>query len=240
MTVHRSALPQRLPRPPTVSCTWRVPARTAASVLATASRRRCACGCRAGCAVAGPSFRFHFAKTIRGARCLPGAFPAGRGTRSSPPASLRGFFHESKAARKQRRLGCSWHDCRPEVLYDFAFAQFYRMVAPQQSYRSRAALMVRSDFTSLYDDLAEESVNGTFHWPNEETHRRGQNRQVEEGMPHLYEIKGGPGDEMHLVSPGKQPQLEGAQPAPPTARPKRRPPGSITALACGPSPSTQP
>jgi hypothetical protein len=57
------------------------------------------------------------------------------------------------------------------VLYDFGFAQYYRLGAGREGtkagYRSRAVMMVRDECIAVYDDVASDDTAGRFQWINE-------------------------------------------------------------------------
>ena len=53
-----------------------------------------------------------------------------------------------------------------QLLYDFDFAQFYRVLAPQADaqYRARGLMLLRDDYLVLSDEVSDPSVRGTFNW----------------------------------------------------------------------------
>ena len=57
------------------------------------------------------------------------------------------------------------------ILYNFGFAQYYRAEGNSASapYLSRGILMVRDDYITLYDDMANTAANGNFAWSNRES-----------------------------------------------------------------------
>ena len=53
-----------------------------------------------------------------------------------------------------------------QLLYDFDFAQFYRVLAPKADfdYRARAMMLLRDDYLVLADEVSSPDVRGTFNW----------------------------------------------------------------------------
>jgi chitodextrinase len=62
-----------------------------------------------------------------------------------------------------RQLGAHATD---GVLYNFDFAQYYKALANSGNtpVLSRNVMMLRDDYIALYDDVSDESQNGTFKW----------------------------------------------------------------------------
>jgi hypothetical protein len=53
-----------------------------------------------------------------------------------------------------------------QLLYDFDFAQFYRVLSPHadSAYRARALMLLRDDYLVLADEVSSPAVRGTFNW----------------------------------------------------------------------------
>jgi len=71
-------------------------------------------------------------------------------------------------------------------LCNFGGAQFYRALGSNAPYLSRGVMMLRDDYIAIYDDV-DGDASGTFQW-------RG-------GSPQIYQVKAGPGDNLHVVAP---------------------------------------
>jgi hypothetical protein len=70
-----------------------------------------------------------------------------------------------------------------QILYDFDFAQFYRVladpaIAAKTGYRSRGLMMLRNDYLVIHDD-ADKDVQGQFAWANATD------------LPKIYQLKPG-------------------------------------------------
>ena len=53
-----------------------------------------------------------------------------------------------------------------QLLYDFDFAQFYRVLSPHadSAYRARGLMLLRDDYLVLADEVSSPAVRGTFNW----------------------------------------------------------------------------
>jgi uncharacterized protein YjdB len=79
------------------------------------------------------------------------------------------------------------------ILYDFGYAQYYKALGKEnEPYLSRGVMMIRDDYLAIYDDVASESVTGTFYWNN-------SGYRFNAALPPIYPVKEGSGDQLHVV-----------------------------------------
>ncbi|GAA3407421.1 Ig-like domain-containing protein [Paenibacillus hodogayensis] len=79
------------------------------------------------------------------------------------------------------------------VLYDFDFAQYFRAEGRGAPYLARGVMMLRDDYIAIYDDMAG-NASGSFYWNNSGYRYTGEN-------PDIHAVKGGAGDQLHIVAP---------------------------------------
>ncbi len=60
------------------------------------------------------------------------------------------------------------------LLYDFDFAQYYKVAGSNPAYPWRGVMMLRDDYLAVYDHVADPGAVGKFQWCNYESHLRAE------------------------------------------------------------------